>query len=983
MRPAVRLYALLVIGVAAGLTITELIGVAGWTYAWSPLTGLALVAMYIVAVHFQFQVHRGWATDASTVPAVATALLLPPGIGMLVAGIGLLAYAVSRRRLGLKSVFNAASAMLAVGAAAHVASILGGPGLLTGGSGFTALPVAVLASMAYYLLSATTVAGAVALDQRRPLWAVLRGKIGTKALAEIALGLLGSTLAVVLTAAPGLSPALALPAVLVYLAKRTMDRGERRSRNLALLSRVGRAVAGTLRPEVAFEAITAREVRESLKLDGMVLVPLGAAPTFAEHLAGDVDQPTLRQSLVKELEHEGKRIVVRLRGGMDLPDWLTFKLADPDVSVAALPFGSAESKPVGALLAWRLGAHAERTSVFTEEELLVLETLADYAAVALETTRLANEMARLSHEAAHVEGQRRAELLQREALRHSEERFRSLVQNASDVIAILDADGRIGYASPAVLSVWGQSPEQLRGGVLLDLVHPDEHGAADAYMANLLAQPGGTLVNELRLQHSDGSWRDFEIVATNMLDQPAVEGIVATCRDITQRKAFERELSRLAFSDTLTGLPNRALLLDRLTHALDRAERQMRRVAVLFLDLDRFKVVNDSLGHAQGDALLIEAANRINACLRTGDTAARLGGDEFTVLLEDVESERQAVEVAERIAEALRQPVLLAGREVFVSFSIGIALSGPDAARPDSVLRNADLALYRAKADGRSRYAVFDPSMQTGAIERMEIESDLRRALGRDELRVYFQPIVDLETGAVNEVEALARWERPGHGIVSPLVFIPIAEETGLIVPIGQWVLEEACRWARRWDSFSGDQPPLVVSVNLSARQFSNPDLLADIQRVLSETGLDPHQLKLEITESVVMHDAEATIQTLLALKALGIRVAVDDFGTGYSSLTYLKRLPVETLKIDRSFVNGLGQDAQDAAIVDSVVALARTLHLSVTAEGVETQAQARHLKLLGCDRGQGFLFARPLPPEDIERLLDEARSPGSAIAAA
>jgi diguanylate cyclase (GGDEF)-like protein len=393
--------------------------------------------------------------------------------------------------------------------------------------------------------------------------------------------------------------------------------------------------------------------------------------------------------------------------------------------------------------------------------------------------------------------------------------------------------------------------------------------------------------------------------------------------------------------------------------------------------------VNDSLGHAQGDALLIEAANRINACLRTGDTAARLGGDEFTVLLEDVENERQAVEVAERIADALRLPVILEGREVFVSFSIGIALSGPDAARPDAVLRNADLALYRAKADGRARYAVFDPSMQTGAIERMEIESDLRRALGRDELRVYFQPIVDLETGAVNEVEALARWERPGHGIVSPLVFIPIAEETGLIVPIGQWVLEEACRWARRWDAYSVDQPPLVVSVNLSARQFSNPDLLSDIQRVLSETGLDPHQLKLEITESVVMQDAEATIETLLALKALGIRVAVDDFGTGYSSLTYLKRLPVETLKIDRSFVNGLGQDAQDAAIVDSVVALARTLHLSVTAEGVETQAQARHLKLLGCDRGQGFLFARPLPPEDIERLLDEARSPGSATAAA
>src|SRR5712691_1362561 len=969
MRLPVRLYALLTIGLAATLMLADLSTVSDWPHAWTPFSALILLTLYVIAVHFLFTVHSGWITDASTVPAVATALLLPPGIVMLIASLSLVIYAVSRRRLGLKGLFNAASAMLAVGCAAHIATFLGGPTELTNGSGWTALAAAVLASMAYYLVSVTTVAGVVALDQRRSLWAVLRGKIGVKALVEFALGLLGSTLAVVLMAAPGLAPALVLPGVLVYLAKQTMDRGERRSRNMALMSRVGRAVAGTLRPEVAFKAIAAREVRDTLKLDGIALVPLGAQPTFIGHRAGDVDQPELRADLTKQVALGGKRVVVQ--GGPQ------------STSGAALPFGLQDSEPVGALLAWRGGVQASRQSAFTAEELLFLETLADYAAVSLETTRLANEMARLSRDAAQVEGERRAELLQREALRQSEERFRSLVQNASDVIAILDSDGRIGYASPAAQSVWGQTPEQLRGAALLDLVHPDEHGGAGAYLANLLAQPGGTLVNELRLRHSDGTWRDFEVVATNMLDQPAVEGIVATCRDITQRKAFERELSRLAFSDTLTGLPNRALLLDRITHALDRAERQMRRVAVLFLDLDRFKLVNDSLGHAQGDALLIEAANRINACLRTGDTAARLGGDEFTVLLEDVQNEPQAVEVAERIAEALRLPVILEGREVFVSFSIGIALSGPDAARPDAVLRNADLALYRAKADGRARYVVFDPSMQTGAIERMEIESDLRRALGRDELRVYFQPIVDLETGAVNEVEALARWERPGHGIVSPLVFIPIAEETGIIVPIGQWVLEEACRWARRWDAYSVDQPPLVVSVNLSARQFANPDLLADIQAVLNETRLDPHQLKLEITESVVMQDAEATIETLLALKALGIRVAVDDFGTGYSSLTYLKRLPVETLKIDRSFVNGLGQDAQDAAIVDSVVALARTLHLSVTAEGVETQAQARHLKLLGCDRGQGFLFARPLPPEDIERLLDEARSPGSASAAA
>jgi diguanylate cyclase (GGDEF)-like protein len=452
---------------------------------------------------------------------------------------------------------------------------------------------------------------------------------------------------------------------------------------------------------------------------------------------------------------------------------------------------------------------------------------------------------------------------------------------------------------------------------------------------------------------------------------------VATCRDFTQRKAFERELSRLAFTDTLTGLPNRAILSDRLTHALARADRQFRRVALLFIDLDRFKVVNDSLGHAAGDALLVEVANRINACLRTGDTAARLGGDEFTVLLEDIEDQSQATEVADRIADALRLPVVLDGREVFASASLGIALSSPRRSDAAGLLRNADMALYRAKADGRARYAVFDPSMEASALERLEMETDLRHALDRKELRVYFQPVVNLDSGQINEVEALVRWARPGYGIVSPTAFIPIAEETGLIVPIGQWVLEEACRWAQRWQTYSDkDQPPLVVSVNLSGRQFQHPDLLADIQRTLAEIGLAPRQLKLEITESVVMQDATATIETLQALKAMGIHVAIDDFGTGYSSLSYLKRLPVDTLKIDRSFVNGLGQDAQDTAIVDSVVALAKTLQLSVTGEGVETRAQARHLKQLGCARGQGFLFARPLPPEEIERLLDEAHSP-------
>jgi diguanylate cyclase (GGDEF)-like protein/PAS domain S-box-containing protein len=958
MRLEVRLFALLTIAAAVIATAGDLLSASNWEHPWSPLVAVVLLSLFVVAVHFQIQIHSGWATDASTVPAVATALLLPPGIGMLMACASLLTN-TARRGFGLKVAFNAASSMLAVGCAAHLATFLGGPSQMTIGSGWLALPAVTLASTAYYLVSVTTVGSVVALDQRRSPWAVMRGKFGVKALVEIALGLLGSTLGVVLIAAPGLALGLALPGVLVYMAKKTMDRGERRSRNLALMSRVGRAVAGTLRPQVAFSAIAAREVMDTLKLDGMALVPLGPSAMFAAYHAGDIDEPVLREELVARIATEGKRVV--------LPG---------KVSAAALPFGySQDSSPLGALLAWRHSTPAQRNSEFTAEELLFLETLADYAAVALETTRLANEMARMSRDAAQIEGQRRAELLQREALRQSEERFRSLVQNTSDLIAILDSAGRVGYASPAVQSVWGQAPEQVRGTSVLDLVHPEERATAEAYFGNLLAQPSSTLTTELRLRHSDRSWRDFEVMATNLLHNSAVEGIVATCRDITERKAFERELSRLAFSDTLTGLPNRALLADRLTHALARADRLCRQVAVLFLDLDRFKVVNDSLGHGSGDSLLVEVASRISGCLRSGDTAARLGGDEFTILLEDVEDEQQAVEVAGRIADALRWPVMLEGREVFVSASIGIALSSQGVG-PDGLLRNADLALYRAKADGRARHAVFDPSMEARALERLEIETDLRHALAREELRVYFQPVVDLASGRINEVEALVRWDRPGFGIVSPQSFIPVAEETGLIVQIGQWVLEESCRWARRWQDSSSQ--PLVVSVNLSARQFQHPQLLADIQQTLAETGLDPRLLKLEITESVVMQDAIATIDTLQAFKAFGIRVAIDDFGTGYSSLSYLKRLPVDTLKIDRSFVDGLGTDSQDTAIVNSVIALARTLRLSVTAEGVETQAQARHLKQLGCDRSQGFLFAPPLPPEGIERMLEQARFPRS-----
>jgi diguanylate cyclase (GGDEF)-like protein/PAS domain S-box-containing protein len=566
-------------------------------------------------------------------------------------------------------------------------------------------------------------------------------------------------------------------------------------------------------------------------------------------------------------------------------------------------------------------------------------------------------------------------------LEASEERFRSLVQHASDVTAVLDTTGQLSYVSAAADRLWGRQPEALHGSALLDLVHPDDRAATQAHFGEVVRQPGLSRATELRLQHADGTWRDFEVVATNLLDQPALAGIVLNCHDITQRKRLGEQLAHQAFHDPLTGLANRALLVDRLDHALVRAGRQEQPTGVLLLDLDDFKLVNDSLGHHAGDLLLQEVAVRVRRCLQAEDTAARLGGDEFAVLLEAVASQDEALAVAERLVAALRIPVELDGRELTVGVSIGLALSTPAGDQADDLLRRADLALYRAKADGKGTYAVFDPSLEARARDRLELESDLRQALGRGELHLVYQPILLMDDGRIGELEALLRWQHPRRGLVSPATFIPVAEETGLIVPIGQWVLEEACRQVRVWQDQYPTVPPLVMSVNLSGRQFQHPNLVADVARTLRETGLDPHCLKLEITESLLMRDVEAAVATCAALKELGVQLAIDDFGTGYSSLGQLKRFPFDTLKIDRSFVDGLGRDEQDTAIVRSVVTLAKTLSLSVTAEGIETPVQEAHLRSLGCEFGQGYLFARPQPPELIGALLAGDTTPAADAA--
>ena len=442
--------------------------------------------------------------------------------------------------------------------------------------------------------------------------------------------------------------------------------------------------------------------------------------------------------------------------------------------------------------------------------------------------------------------------------------------------------------------------------------------------------------------------------------------------EIAERRELEEQLTHQAFHDPLTGLPNRTLFLDRLDLALEHAGRREGKVAVLFMDLDDFKVINNSLGHEVGDQVLLAVAERLENSMLTEETVARFGGDEFTVMLEDIASASDAARVAERIEEALRAPFVLRGRERFVTTSVGIAFSGQSEERPSDLLRNADLAMYQAKAKGKNRHAVFEPGMDDRALERLELESDLRRALERDELRVHYQPKVSLESVEIVAMEALVRWEHPERGLLSPARFVPVAEEIDLIVSIGRWVLKEACRQARRWQDRLQGRPPLKVCVNLSAKQFQHYALSEEVEAALRETGLDPASLDLEITESVVMKDAPATLATLRELKGLGVNLAIDDFGTGYSSLSYLRRFPVDFLKVDRSIIEGLSKDPKNEAILSAVVTLAHALDEQVVAEGVETARQLARLREIGCDFAQGYYFAKPLPSEAAGALLAE-----------
>jgi diguanylate cyclase (GGDEF)-like protein/PAS domain S-box-containing protein len=562
------------------------------------------------------------------------------------------------------------------------------------------------------------------------------------------------------------------------------------------------------------------------------------------------------------------------------------------------------------------------------------------------------------------------------ATRRSEARFRSLAQNSSDLMAAVDADGQVTYLGSSTQNVLGWSGDEFVA-LSSQIVHPDDAGILEAALSEARGRPSAGRPVECRVRHRDGGWRCFEVTVTDLLEDPDVQAIVLNARDVTERKGLEEQLRHQALHDPLTALGNRTLLRDRLQHSLRRQARKHPDVALLLVDLDDFKDVNDGYGHAAGDLVLCEVAERVRSCLRPGDTVARLGGDEFAVLLEDYGADA-AERVAHRIISVVHAPFVLAsGEAVTVGASIGIAGARSVDQDPDELLRNADVAMYIAKARGKGSCERFTAAMQERVVERVAVSTGLRRALREGHLRLLYQPIVRTGAGEVAAVEALVRWCDPIQGMRPPAEFIPVAEATGLVIPLGRWVLVEACRQAQAWDA---SDTGIGISVNLSPRQLASPRIVPDVRTALESSGLHASRLILEVTENALVEDVDTAVRRLLELRALGVRLAIDDFGTGQSSLAVLQRFPVDVIKVDRMFVAQLAERSVGYAVMQAVVDLSRALSLEVVAEGVETERQASLLSAMeGATYCQGFLFSRPVDASSLAALLRAGRGANSA----
>ena len=614
---------------------------------------------------------------------------------------------------------------------------------------------------------------------------------------------------------------------------------------------------------------------------------------------------------------------------------------------------------IGPLLSWTSVPLSRpegpcRRLLVARAEPLPLDVLAMLDAVGAELTLAIErvELARVVHE------------------RRSEARFRSLVQHASDVILIVDAQGRVKAETPSVRDVLGYTPEVVATMTISGLLHPGDADQAIALIDSMLSGARSTAVRtEWRVRHADGRWVQMEVLGNDLSEDAHVAGVVLTLRDVTERKRLEDQLRHRAFHDSLTSLANRALFNDRVENALRRRERRGSAVSVLLLDLDDFKLVNDTLGHGAGDELLVQLADRLKGCLRPEDTAARLGGDEFAVCTESDCDGFSPTVLVNRILDAIRTPFQVAGTTVAGRVSIGVSVASEETRTAADMLREADLALYAAKGAGKATFRFFEPSLHEAVLARLEHRAALEKAIAEGQLCLYYQPIVRLADTRVVGVEALVRWNHPDRGVVGPADFIPVAEESGLILPLGRWVLDRACADLARWQRHIPQAEGLSMNVNVSARQLHSSQFVEMVNDCLAAHGISPSSLSLEITESVLVQDEDGILRSLRTLHDQGITLALDDFGTGYSSLSYLHRFPMGALKIDRSFV--VGMDREDGvALVDAIVGIARSLGLDLVAEGIETDEQAHQLELLGCQSGQGYLYARPLPASALEDLL-------------
>jgi len=587
----------------------------------------------------------------------------------------------------------------------------------------------------------------------------------------------------------------------------------------------------------------------------------------------------------------------------------------------------------------------------------------------------------------------------RRQLAERDQLFQLISENAADMIALVDSDGRRLYNSPAYLKVLGYSPDDLNTTSSIEQIHPDDRPRV--LKAAEKARLGGQGERmEYRVRHKDGSWRTLESTASPIRNAKGqTDKLVIVNRDITERKRAEEMLAHNAFHDGLTNLPNRALFLDRLQQALTLSKRHANyKFAVLLIDVDEFKIINDSLGHAAGDDLLIQIGQRLKESVRRADTVsrprtsdvpdrpanddtlARLGGDEFCILLDDIRDPIEAVRVAERVQAELAIPFLVTQQEIVISASIGIAASTSPHTHAEDLLRDADIAMYRAKRAGKACCEVSDTAMHENAVKRLQLETDLRKAVDQGEFRVHYQPIVSLQTGKITGFEALTRWQRP-EGVLSPIAFIAVAEETGLIIPMNRQLLREACEHLRSWQSEFPSSPPLTMSVNITSREFAQPDLIGEVRKSLEQTGIDPGCLQFEIIETIAMGDAEKSGHVLAQLKALGVRLSIDDFGTGYSSLSRLRRIPVDTLKIDRAFISNMESDPENREIVRAIIVLAHNLGLKVVAEGTETEEHVNLLRQLNCEMAQGYFFSRPADDHAMLKLLASNRSATAAAA--